>query len=279
MLQVDLLWVYAIGSMFSTSAGKQIKRMKGDGELSATPIGSIYFALLLLYLSAIFVPEAVWLLWNFPPWETMHVWKFLDEIPAALVTMFLAGDFMLAVLGYYVSSRLITASRDYVAHLQWLGGYFAFFFILLYGWDGTGWQRFTWDPTVTGSLWEPGKTMFLQFARSNVALTLYAMALPTILPLAISAYWMLKEGHTIDDMRDEASSLALKGVAVYFAGVGVSLILAIIAAAVSVYSTHLAGTFGFVFGIAITGVIAYLLAFREGRFFHRIVLRSFNLYR
>jgi hypothetical protein len=270
MLQVDLLWVYAIGAMFATAAGKQLKKLD-------SPFGNIYFASLLFYLSAIFVPEAIWLLWSFPHWETMHVWSSLDEIPTAYVTLFMAGDILLAVLGYWVAAKLILSEREYAAHLQWFAGYFAFFFVLIYGWDGTGWQRFTWDPTVTGSLWEPGKTMGISFATSNVALTLYAMAIPTVLPMLVGSYRWLREGNLvvgIDDRR--ASSLALRGTGVYVVGVLVSLILAGLASAAAIYTSNLIGSIGSILGIAVVLLLAYLVAFREGGVVHNIILRTFT---
>ncbi len=271
MLQVDLLWVYAIGAMFATAAGKQLKKLEST-------FGNIYFAMLLLYLSAIFVPEAIWLLWSFPHWETMHVWSSLEEIPTMYVTFFMAGDILLAVLGYWVVSRVILSGRDYAAHLQWFAGYFAFFFVLIYGWDGTGWQRFTWDPTVTGSLWEPGKTMgIIGFATSNVALTLYAMAIPTILPMLVGGYRWLKEGNVLYGMDErEASSLALKGVGVYVVGVFVSLILSGLAAAAAIYVSNLIGFLGSAVGVAAILLLAYLVAFREGGVVHSMILKTFG---
>lgn len=271
MLQVDLLWVYAIGAMFATAAGKQLGKLE-------SPFGNIYFASLLLYLSAIFVPEAVWLLWSFPHWETMHVWSSLKDIPTAYVTFFMAGDILLAVLGYWVAAKLILSGRGYAAHLQWFAGYFAFFFVLIYGWDGTGWQRFTWDPTVTGSLWAPGKTMMLGFVTSNVALTLYAMAAPTILPMLIGGYRWLKEGNLISGIEDgKAASLALKGIGVYIFGVVVSLILAALASIAAIYTSSLIGTAGPFIGIATILILAYLLVFRDGGVVHKMVIGVFTL--
>ncbi|MEM1763984.1 MAG: hypothetical protein QW526_09425 [Candidatus Jordarchaeales archaeon] len=258
VLQVDLLWVYAIGAMFATAAAKQLRRLEAEkGEVREvlmwpTPFGNIYFALLLAYLSVIFVPEAVWLTWNFPQWETMHVWSCLEEIPTHAAALFIMGDIVLAVLGYWVAYRLIAKGREFWAHLQWVVGYFAFFLVLLHGWDGLAWQRFTWDSTVLfplklptstvmlllsmsgtlealrptlvswwlHSLWTPGKTMGASFALSNVAVTLYAMAFPTIIPLLIGGYIALKDGHVKTGVSEgEASTLAVKGVLTYLLGV------------------------------------------------------------
>jgi hypothetical protein len=269
MLQVDLFWVYAIGAMFATAAAKQLKKEKNL-------LGNAYLAALLFYISVIFVPEALWLLWSFPQWETMHVWKSLGEIPTAYVTAFISGDALLAVIGFWVAAKLIKSGRDYSAHLQWLLGYFAFFFVLIHGWDGTGWQRFTWDTTVTGVAWEEGMTMGADFIFSNVAITLYAMAFPTIGPMIVGGYIWIKKGH-MESGLDEftAKSLARKGIALYLIGVFVSLIIAALATAISIYLSTATGGIGAVLGLLVALTVFYLI-FRTTRVQNEFV-RTFNL--
>lgn len=339
MLQVDLLWVYAIGAMFATAAAKQLRRLEAEKErvrdvlMWPAPFGNVYFALLLLYLSVIFIPEAVWLTWNFPQWETMHVWSSLEEIPTHLVTLFMVGDVVLAVLGYWVAYKLIVRGREYLAHLQWVAGYFAFFLVLLHGWDGLAWQRFTWDSTVVFplklpastvmlllamgeaaaalyptlvswwlySLWVPGKTMAVSFATSNVAVTLYSMATPTIIPLLVGGYIALRDGHVKAGMGEaEASSLALRGVLTYLLGVLVAFILAGVTTVVSNLVTGVTWYFwlvkvgeivaltsttatsiplpaGFAAGLIVAAAITYFAAVREGSVIRKIFVRNFKL--
>ncbi|MBS7287536.1 MAG: hypothetical protein KIH01_01995 [Candidatus Freyarchaeota archaeon] len=339
MLQVDLLWVYAIGAMFATAAAKQLKRLEAEKErikdvlMWPSPFGNVYFALLLLYLSVIFIPEAVWLTWNFPQWETMHVWSSLEEIPTHLVTLFMAGDVVLAVLGYWVAYKLIARGKEYLAHLQWIAGYFAFFLVLLHGWDGLAWQRFTWDSTVVFplkmpastvmlllvmseaaatfyptlvswwlySLWVPGKTMAASFAASNIAVTLYAMAAPTIVPLLIGGYITLRDGHVKTGMSEaEAASLSLKGLLTYLLGVLVAFVLAGVTTTVSNLVTGITWYFwpvkageivaltsttatsiplpvGFAVGIIVTAAITYFTTIREGSVVRKTFAKNFKL--
>jgi hypothetical protein len=251
-----------------SNAAKQLKKER-------SLLGNAYMAALLFYISAIFVPEAIWLLWSFPHWETMHVWNSLSEIPTAYVTAFISGDALLAVIGFWVAAKLIRSGRDYAAHIQWIAGYFAFFFVLAHGWDGTGWQRFTWDPTVTGMPWEPGRTMWVDFATSNVAITLYAMALPTIVPMIAGGYIWLRNGHILAGLDGaRASSLAVKGVAIYLLGVFVAFLMA---ACATVISLHLTTQAGMLVGVIVTITVAYALAFRRGGILQTAISRGFNL--
>ncbi len=314
MLQVDLLWVYGIGAMFATCAAKQLKRLvaeKGGAPSSSVMLGNTYFSSLLIYISAIFVPEAIWLLWNFPHWETMHLWLSLEEIPTVLAALFIAGDALLTVLGYWAACKLIVKGKDYLAHLQWVAGYFAFFLVLTHGWDGLAWQRFTWDPTtifpfkvslsstmltfMTGggaawlhpallalwalSVWMPGKTMAAAFATSNVALTLYAMAAPTLIPLLVGGYIILRDGHKLSGMGEkEASSLAIKGVLTYLVGVLFAFILAGVVTLVSSYITGVSSLpVGFAAGLIVAVIIAYLTAIREESILRKAFTKNFNL--
>ncbi|MFN3383836.1 MAG: hypothetical protein ACK401_02950 [Archaeoglobaceae archaeon] len=266
MLQVDVFWVYGIGAMFATASAKQLKNIKSMLETK-------YFGLLLVYLSLIFVPEAIWLTWSFPHWESMHVYSSLAEIPTTVVVTFIILDFLIAMIGFWVAYKLIVAGREYLAHVQWFIGYLAFFFVLTNGWDCLAWQRFSWDPTTTGELWAPGKTMLLDFATSNVAMTLYAMAFPTIIPLLVGGYIWLKEGNKIAGLNDkQASTKALKGIIVYLLGVALSLIVAGIATFVGSYMTSVC----FIAALMTAIVLAIILLVR-GSLFHRLVKKGFAI--
>lgn len=274
MLQVDVFWVYGIGAMAATAAGRQLAEL-GKAKASfkeATPFGSKYFALLLLYLSLIFVPEALWLTWNFPHWETMHLVGSLEEIPAWGIVLSAVGDIAVAVLGYWVAYKLLSRGKLYAAHLQWVLGYFLFFFVLTCGWDGRGWERFMYDPTVRGGVpWTPGTHMGpLDFATSRVALTLYAMALPTILPLVVWGYRWLKEGFLLQKLPPEkASARAAAGVGFYFAGVGMALLsAAVVTLLIHFLSSPLGLPLAYALGFLIFLPPVYLLGLKKGRPLH-----------
>ncbi|MEM3512355.1 MAG: hypothetical protein QXY80_06855 [Candidatus Jordarchaeales archaeon] len=206
--------------------------------------------------------------------------------------------------------------------------------MLLHGWDGLAWQRFTWDSTVVFplkmpvstvmillavgeaaaalrpvlvswwlySLWIPGKTMAVSFATSNVAVTLYAMAAPTIAPLLVGGYIALRDGHVKTGMGErEASSLSVRGVLTYLLGVLAAFILAGVTTAVSNLVTGMTWYFlwvsvgevatlastvttkvaplpvGFIVGIIVAVVIAYFAMIREGSLARRVFVKNFNL--
>ncbi|MEM2717535.1 MAG: hypothetical protein QW455_07925 [Archaeoglobaceae archaeon] len=264
MLQVDVFWVYGIGAMFATAAAKQLKNSKSMLE-------SKYFSVLLIYLSLIFVPEAIWLTWSFPHWESMHVYSSLTDIPTPVVVTFIFLDFLIAMIGFWVAYKLIMAGREYLAHVQWFIGYLAFFFVLTNGWDCLAWQRFSWDPTVTGELWAPGKTMMLDFATSNVAMTLYAMAIPTLLPLLIGGYIWLRTGNKLAGLSDkQASGQALKGIIVYLIGVALALILAGIATLAGTYVANMC-----LATAIITAIVLAIILLAKGSLFYRLVSKGF----
>jgi len=264
MLQVDIFWVYGIGAMFATAAAQQLKRAKSMLETK-------YFSALLIYLSLIFVPEAIWLTWSFPHWESMHVYSSLTEIPTHVVVTFILLDFLIAMIGFWVAYRCIKVGREYLAHVQWFAGYLAFFFILTNGWDCLAWQRFSWDPTVTGSLWEPGKTMLSDFASSNVAITLYAMAIPTLLPLIVGGYLWLRDGFRSTGITNP-SNQAFKGIVVYLLGVAITLIIAGIATLAGSYLANVCLPTA-----VITALVLSLLILARGSLFYGLVSWGFGL--
>jgi hypothetical protein len=204
MVQVDIFWSYAIGSGFAAAAGRQIRTLTSskvstlsDGEKPSI-FQNRYFTYNLIFLACAFAPSGVYLLWNFPHWETMQVARTHSDLPAWLVVLFAITNITQGILGFWVTSRLFLKGLYYAGHLQWFLGYFFMFFILLYGWDGLGWQRFLYDPTVTGALWTPGQHMGIDFLWSNVALTLYAMGIVIVPGILLPMAKWIKEGAEAD---------------------------------------------------------------------------------
>ncbi|MGC8756612.1 MAG: hypothetical protein ACP5QW_08835, partial [bacterium] len=100
------------------------------------------------------------------------------DIPAWLVTLFAITDIIMGVLGFWLSYKFIQKGKTKYAWLQVIIGYVIMLFILTYGWDGTGWQRFLYDASMHGgSLWTPGKYDGIHFLTSHVAYALYGMGI------------------------------------------------------------------------------------------------------
>ncbi|MBW1989673.1 MAG: hypothetical protein JRI97_09010 [Deltaproteobacteria bacterium] len=262
MVQVDVFWSYAIGASFAAAASRQLKEEK-------KPFQNKYFTYTLAFLAMLFAPSGIYLLWRFPDWETMQVAVNHQSLPAWLVTAFAVTNITQGVLGFYVAWRFIRAGRFYEAHLQWFLGYFFMFFILLYGWDGTGWQRFLYDSSVNGGVhWAPGMHMGWAFLTSNVAMTLGVMGL-VILPLKFipMALWTV-EGFKMESagaphwrfQRWEAVAAAY-GVLVLVVGLG--------AAALAALLSHAGGLLvggpglGILLGLPAFALLAWALLFRE----------------
>ncbi len=265
MIQVDIFWSYAFGAMFAVAAARQLK---GDEK----PFQSKYFTNLILYLSILFAPSGIYLLWKFTHWETMHVFPDPASLPAWLVVIFAVTNITQGILGFWIAYRFIRKGRFYAAHLQWWLGYFCMFFILVHGWDGTGWQRFLYDPTMHGGvLWSPGVHDGLAFATSNVAITLYVMGIFLIPPLFYILPKWIKEGAEMDTAlpkekvpkgtKDVLLMVLFVLLGVFGAGFG----SAVIASLLVMFFTDLAGSLliGFLTGIPIFAVLVYFLGIRR----------------
>jgi hypothetical protein len=185
MVQVDVFWAYAIGAGFGAAAAHEpgggtaaARRLLDDRRLTAT----------VLFLGCVFVPSGVWLLWRFPSWETMHAATGPADLPGWLVAGFALTNVTQGVLGYAVTRALWRRGHRYAAWLQMPLGYLAMFFVLGYGWDGTGYRRF-FSPDATA--WRGGRLDLAGFLASEVALTLYGMA-TVLVPVLLwmqSSWW------------------------------------------------------------------------------------------
>ena len=196
MVQVDVFWSFAVGAGFAACASRQL-------EKEETPFESRSFVKNLLWLSIFFVPSGAILLWGFPRWETMQVGNY-DTIPAWLVGLFCGTNITQGLLGYYIAYKLIRKGKTYAANIMWMLGYFGMFFILIHGWDGTGYKRFFYCATKwSGDIipWSPDTFSLLSplvWMVSPVAITLLLMGI-VLLPFLF--FWMnalLTEGEAME---------------------------------------------------------------------------------
>lgn len=268
MLQVDFFWVYGIGAMITAAAATGIKQLR-DSEKFINK----YFITLVLFMAIFFGATGMVLLWQFPHWETMQVFWVHADIPLWFILLWFVTNITNAILAYGICWKLIRSNREYEAHLQWIIGYFIFFFVLIYGWDGTGWQRFTYDATVMGSPWTPGATMGLAWFGSNVAITLYILGVVFLPPYIYIALRFAIEGLKLDSKESESTLLKIKMVVYTLLGVGLTFLLALASAGlgwafVEVWHEPISGG---LLGIAIVTVVAYFLIFKKGRIFHKLI--------
>lgn len=238
MLQIDPFWAYSFGAGFALAAGQELRRRAAarapepvkPSEVSepATPTGLLarladpYLALTTLFTAVVFVPTGTYLLWAHPEWETMHVGTPPDWLAAAVPL----ANVLLAVGGYLVTGRLVARGADRAAYLQFVGGYFGFFFVMLYGWDGTGYQRFLSPDTASFAAWgDASLTEHLrEFAGSSTATAINVVVGVTVVLLVASYVWVFASASRMPLPRAAARvSAALLG------GAGIGLVSALAA--------------------------------------------------
>jgi len=181
MVQVDVFWSYGIGAGLGlASAAGGLKKEPLREALRSAPAFQT-----LLFLAIVFAPSGFVLLWNFPSWETMHVGT--RELPGWLVALFGVTNITQGLLGFAMARWLSARGKTFTAYLHWIAGYFGMFFILVHGWDGSGYQRF-FSPTreaLTGWTWNTAAA----WVTSPVAITLMVMGvvlIPWLVGLTVS---------------------------------------------------------------------------------------------
>jgi len=209
MVQVDVFWAYGFGASLAAAAGRQLSSMNTSSENlpdRVTPFTSRYFIITVLFLALIWSPTGMLLLLRHPSWECMQVPNSLSDIPVFLILGFGITNITQGILGFWVSYRLFKKGRHYLAHINWLAGYLGMFFILLYGWDGLGYDRFLYDrDMLPGSpAWSEGAGIInaagsgIYFFISSVAQTLYTDGIYLIPPWIYLFYTWNREGVNSD---------------------------------------------------------------------------------
>lgn len=262
MVQVDIVWSYAFGATFAAAAARQLEREE-------KPFENRWFVFVLLFLSIFFAPSGLYLLWEHTQWETMQVAARFDDIPAWLVTAFAVTNITQGILGYWTSFRLIKKKKYYAAHANWMVAWAVFWFLLVCGWDCTGWQRFLYDMSVnSGELWAPGRHMGLSFFyASRVWWTLVVMGV-CFAPMLLYGYLKFTiQGAKMDPSIKPGEVPGVIPVLVFYFGAQwvVCLGLAILAALVVMGIRELAGSLlaGYLIGVPVFSAAAYFLLFRK----------------
>jgi hypothetical protein len=249
MVQVDVFWSYGIGAGLGLASAHRAAAKEKLGAALKSPEGFHT----LLFLALVFAPSGFVLLWSFPSWETMHVGT--HAMPGWLVALFGITNITQGLLGFVLARSLAARGHAYAAYLQWVGGYFGMFFILVHGWDGSGYQRF-FSPTraeLDGWTW----TTAQGWLTSDVAITLAVMGVvlvPWLVGLTVS--W-LREGRPTE--APSAFGLAASVLAL--------LILAVPALAISL--SLAIRQLGPLAGTAVWAALAYVGVFRKNGLLHR----------
>ena len=276
MVQVDVFWAYGLGGSLAAAAGPQLAR-------EPRPFASPYFVKAILFLALVWAPTGLLLLLRHPSWETMQAASSIASMPPSLVLAFGITNVTQGILGFAIGRWLMTRGEARLAHLNWLAGYVGMFFILLYGWDGLGYDRFLYDRDMfAGVAWSPGVGLAAgpAFLTSSVARTLYLDGVFLLPPLL---YWFgtwTRDGAQGRQKGAGAAALAYLG-AVFF--------LALPTAAFAAIATHFADRLlaplgrtsvahvvAYVIGLPLGLASAYALLFREGAPGHALMRRFFT---
>ena len=273
MVQVDVVWAYAFGATFAATAARQL-------EKEEKPFVNKWYVFILLFLGVFFAPSGLYLLWQHPQWETMQVATSKDAIPAWLVVIFAVTNITQGILGYWTTLRLIKKKNYYGAHANWMVAWIIFWFILVCGWDTTGYQRFLYDMSEHGgALWEPGKHMGIMFFTSNVWITLVVMA-AFFAPMLLYGYVnFVREGAKLDrSISPNEIPSPVKILTVAFGAQWVlCLSLAIVAALAVMGLRDLTGSVlpGYLIGLPLVSVVYYFILFRGKGVMYRIAKQLF----
>lgn len=260
MVQVDVFWSYGIGAGFAVANTWQLEAHEAAAK-PATEHTSFRDAL--LFLGTLFVPSGAFLIWQFPSWETMHVGT--RDIPGWLVAAFTMTNFTQGVLGYLVAAALLRRRQAFAAYMQWILGYFGMLFVLVHGWDGTGYMRFfssTRADFLAGWTWATAQ----RWLTEDVAISLYTMGV-VILPVMF--WWMardLRRGAAVG-RAGRSGTTASASLAALMLSLFLILILGVlgtaIAASVAIrYLGPIAGTLVF-------AGVGYVALLRRGGLFNR----------
>ncbi len=141
MVQVDIFWSYGLSAGLALAAAPHLKK---EPSFWKNP----YFTLAILWTALVFAPSGMYLLWQFPGWETMFLAKDHRSIPAWLTMLFSLTNISQGVLGFYMTWYFIRKGNQTAAIMQTIGAHLAMLYILVFGWDGTGYKRFFYAGTA-----------------------------------------------------------------------------------------------------------------------------------
>ena len=247
MVQVDVFWSYGIGAGLGLASAHRATAKEKIGAALKSPDGFHT----LLFLALVFAPSGFVLLWSFPSWETMHVGT--HAMPGWWVALFGITNITQGLLGFVIARALAARGHAYFGYLQWVGGYFGMFFILVHGWDGSGYQRF-FSPTraaLDGWTWQTA----VGWLTSDVAITLAVMGVVLVPWLVGLTVCWLREGQ-----RAPANAVGL--------GASVLALLILIVPALAISLSLTVRQLGPVLGTPAWLAAAWLIALRKNGLLH-----------
>jgi len=286
MVQVDVFWGYGFGASLALASGNQLAK-------ATEPFYNKYFVNTVLFLSLFWAPTGMLLLLKHPSWETMQVTDNFLSMSPWLVLSFGITNVTQGVLGFWIGQKLMAKGNYLYANLNWIFGYFGMFFILLYGWDGLGYDRFLYDrDMLTGSpAWFPGASgaslhsfeSIWKHLQSSVAITLYIDGVWLLPPFF---YLMAKWIREINPDANSASLIFQILLIIFVGGLGSAAISAltvnytgalfgvgnhIARATVEIPSNTSMHILSYIIGLPVSLALMWFLLWRKGMPFYRML--------
>lgn len=128
MFFLDIIWSVGFGASFAAAATKQLSQER-------FPLVNRYFLYNLLFLSLLFVPSAIYLMWAFPAWKTMFLISDL-HVPAFMPALLAFTSVFVGILGFWLAYHFIRSNNEEYAHYLWTASY-----VTLFGAMGFGHER------------------------------------------------------------------------------------------------------------------------------------------
>lgn len=248
MVEVDVFWSYGIGAGFAFASGRHAAKKR----FHEATFESTHFRDTLLFLACAFAPSGIALLWAFPDWETMQVGT--RDMPHWLVALFAATNITQGILGFYLTRKLLDRGHPFGAYLQWVLGYFMMFFILVHGWDGSGYQRFFSPTAAHFPTWTWATA--LEWLTSPVAHTLEFEGLFIVPPILLLTSRWVRQGWALQGVAAPLSLGALSAQVLAFS--------VIVFPGMAVGASLLIRTLGWPLGALSVAFAAWALLLRRG---------------
>ena len=275
MVQVDVIWSYAFGASFAAASARSL-------EKTEAPFQNQVYTRVLLFLSILFAPSGIWLLSAFPSWETMQVASQIADLPPWLITLFAVTNVTQGILGYYVGYRFSRRGKFYEAHVNVASAWIAFWFILVCGWDTTGWQRFLYDPTMNSNIpWAPGMHQGINFFTGPVFRTLLGMGvffIPFLFRGLVRANYqdLISLSESTGTKRPDIRQIIRRSLLTMFS---IYLLIAIAASTIVRVVVVLTDSLmvGYMLGLPLSVLAGWQLLFKRGRPMYRWLSRLFEI--
>jgi hypothetical protein len=182
MVQIDPLLAYSFSAGLAVACRTRCEpRLADDAARAAAAAREL--ARTVLWLGLAFAPQAVYLMWRFPAWETMYVFPDRAAIPPGLAAAVPLAIVAMGALGFWLTHRLWPTRRSLALGL-FAASVVLPLLIVTVGWDGTGLSRMLFVGTHAQWL-AGGEGSLSAFLGSDVARSLIWLQSLLLVPYAV----------------------------------------------------------------------------------------------